>query len=476
MGRDFPDVLRLSPRILLLPVIHGSGDCSVEVRRIMLRESFDCLAVPLPPSFQELVEQGIDLLPRPTLVLQPPPVRFQTEWSPEADSPPRFGNEEEDDLLDEDDDDDDDDFDEDEPWSFVPVDPCQPVIAALRIALGEHIAREFIDLETTYFEPYSEVLPDPYALKKVSLERFATAILPSLLPLPEGQPRRRVARMGARLRELEQRYRSILCVCSVLDWPWIRAAYQSLTMFPEDEPVAEPVLYQPDPKTLLFMLGELPFITGLYEQARAELGNDENLSIDGVKELLLAARTAYREELRSRARKITPQLLLVMLKYIRNLSLSERRFTPDLYTMVMAAKQVAGDSFALHVAETARDYPFTDDLRLPLMRLGIEQGRLPTGDIIGLANRLPGPPLSWRSCQLKPRPEEKQQQKVADAVGSLQPVQLSARRRSSRKLSCSSVRASQDGHWRRPGSDGEIHDQYQGWHRHPGHAAALVFW
>lgn len=398
---EISDVLRLSPQTLLLPVIHGSGDCAVEVRRIMLRHSFDCVAVPLPPSFQKLVEQGIDLLPRPTLVVQPPPVQFRTEWSPRSEGSGEFGESE-------DDEDDEEDFDE--TWNYVPIDPCQPVIAALRVALGEHIHREFIDLETAHFESYSEILPDPYALKKVSLERFATAILPSLLPLPEGQPRRRVARMGARLRELEQRYDSILCVCSVLDWPWIRSAYQSLPMFPEDEVVNDPVLYQPEAKTLLFLLGELPFITGMYEQARAELGDDENLSIDGVKELLLAARTSYTRELRGRARKITPQLLMTMLKYIRNLSLLERRFTPDLYTMVMGAKQVAGDSYALHVAETARGYPYADDLDLPVMRMGIEQGRLPTGDIVALESRLPGPPISWRSCELKPRPESRDQQ------------------------------------------------------------------
>ena len=54
------DVLRLSPRITCLPVIHGSGDFALAVRRLMLEEKFDCLAVPLPPSFQAAVERGIE--------------------------------------------------------------------------------------------------------------------------------------------------------------------------------------------------------------------------------------------------------------------------------------------------------------------------------------------------------------------------------------------------------------------------------
>ena len=53
-------VLQLSSRISVLPVIHGSGDFAVEARRLLLSEQFDCLAVPLPESFQESVERAIE--------------------------------------------------------------------------------------------------------------------------------------------------------------------------------------------------------------------------------------------------------------------------------------------------------------------------------------------------------------------------------------------------------------------------------
>src|SRR4029450_13067506 len=168
----------------------------------------------------------------------------------------------------------------------------------------------------------------------------------------------------------------------------------------EDDLVEEAELYQPDERTLIFMLGELPFITGLYERARAELEDDENLSIDGVKELLLTARERYKADLARRARKITPHTLRQCLKYIRNLSLLEKRFTPDLYTLVMAAKQTAGDQYALHVAETARDYPYTHDRGLPGIKLGVDRGRLQDGQVVRLVSRLPGPPVMWRSLEL----------------------------------------------------------------------------
>src|SRR5438046_10180561 len=79
--------LSISPRITVLPVIHGSVDCAVEVRRVMLEQEFDCLAVPLPPSFQGNVERAIEYLPAITLVTQAEPRKFATtDWSPDRDA------------------------------------------------------------------------------------------------------------------------------------------------------------------------------------------------------------------------------------------------------------------------------------------------------------------------------------------------------------------------------------------------------
>lgn len=393
-------VLRISPKTLCLPVIHGSGDCALAVRRMLLDTKFDCLAVPLPASFQEPVERAIELLPTPGLVLQRALPQFITEWSPDDDAAESETAE----------------------ASYVPIDPCQPVITALRLAMGEHIPRAFIDLETNHFEPTTQVLPDAFALKQVTLERFAAALLPAIGPLPQGQPTDRVHHMAARLHSLENRYQSIALVCSALDWPWLRAAYHERALIkPQVEEVAEPENYAVDPRTLIFLLGELPFITGLYERARAELENDDNLSIDGVKELLVSARTAYRQEMKSRARKITPHLLRQCLKYIRNLSLVERRLTPDLYTIVTAAKQCAGDQFALHTAEKARDYLKDDhehpspllqpEVPWPMLKLGIDRCRMPDGELLDLVSRLPGPPVAWRSMQLTKRPSREDEQR-----------------------------------------------------------------
>jgi len=367
------DFLRIGPRVRALPIIHGSGDFAIRVREELLARPYDCVAVPLPPSFRDEVEAAVEALPTISAVVQ---------RDAEGDG-----------------------------YSYVPIDPCQGVIAAIRTAMGERTARAFVDMETPDFEPMTAAFPDPYALKSVSPEGFAAAILPGIPPPQPGQHGRRIAWMADRLHELEGRYRSILLVCSLLDWPWIRDAYRRELPVEEPQPFFAPIRTFPvDPRTLIFLLGELPFLTALYERGRRELTPDDNLSVDGVKEMVLHARDLLKVTEPKVAERITPQLLSVYFRYVRNLSLIGRRLTPDLYSLVLAAQQTAGDDFALAVAEAARAYPHaSDDDEEPPLRMGIGRADVP-GWGTGIAvTRLPGQALSWRSCQLRPKPKQPDQ-------------------------------------------------------------------
>jgi hypothetical protein len=283
---------------------------------------------------------------------------------------------------------------------------------ALRVALGEHWPIEFCDLETNAFQPVAAVMPDPYALKTVSLERFATAVLPSIARPFQQQTRLRLQYMSWRLRELEKRYSNIAILCSILEWPWLREAYaETAAELPEHDSTAPPQTFAVNPNSLIFLFGELPFITGLYEQARMQLDDDDNLSIDGVKQLLMSARSSYLQDLGKRARRITPLLLTQCLKYIRNMTLIEHRMTPDLYTMGIAAQQILGDQYAIHMIETARNYPFQEETGLPEVTIGIDQVRLPDGDTVSVVSRLPGQPVSWRSLQLRRKPDRREMER-----------------------------------------------------------------
>lgn len=372
------DFLRIGRKVAVLPVIHGSGDFALRVRQELLDRPYDCLAVPLPPSFQADVEAAVLRLPAVSAVIQR-----------DADAP-----------------------DDDGPrFSYVPIDPSQPVIAAIRLAFEERIPRAFIDAETDRFEAQGAAFPDPYALKKVSPAAFAASVLPAIPPPITEQHRTRIAFMAARLRELEREHDAILFVCSLLDWPWIKDAYDR--RLPADEPEPSFVPIQScavDPRTLLFFLGELPYIAGLYERARRELGDDTNLSIDGVKELVLEARDRLRARKPNLARRITPQLLAIYFRYVRNLALIDRRLAPGFADLIDAARQTAGDDFALSLAETAREYPYAsapddDGDEWPTMRMSIGRADVPLWGEGPMVSRLPGPTVLWRKIELRPKPD-----------------------------------------------------------------------
>ncbi len=359
-----------------MPVLHASGDMAQEVRERMIAGRFDCIAIPLPPSVQEPVEQAIGYLPHIHIVVQS---EEETEES----------------------------------VNFIPVDPCQPLIMGIRGAMAENIPREYIDRDVSTFFPDPFVAPDSYALKKVSFDKFATALLPTIgSPPPESQQSRRIAWMAFRLHELELYYESILCLCHVADWPWLREAYRVRKPYVPPEKVSSPLTtYSVSSRQLYFVLGELPFITNLYETRRADLREDTHLSIDGMKELLLMSRTRWMSQMKEQSTYlshwVTPQLIQRFLQYVRNLALLDRGLTPDLYNLVLAAKQMAGDSFAIALLETAKTYSLQDQTSprpgVSSVGMGIDKIELPDGTLVIGKNRLQGPPLHWRPLALQPQ-------------------------------------------------------------------------
>ncbi len=367
--------LSLGPKIKLLPIIHGSGDFARLVRQELLSNEYDCLAVSLPPSFQHAVEEGLDKLPTISAA-------FLEEKNDEKPA-----------------------------CSFVPIEPSQPLISGLRVAREEGIRRAFIDMEVEEFEVLQASFPDPYALKTVAIEKFSAAVLPYLKRPEKGsQHDQRIRWMAFQLHILEMEYNQILFPCSLLDWVWIREAYnQRLEYSKSEASTGHARLYPIDHDSLFFVTGEMPFVTYLYEKRRAELLSDKSMSIDGVKELLIETRKRWREEFNLEHHRISPQTFQVFLQYARNLTLLENRMSPDLYTLVVVSKQICGDAFAISLVETAKKYPYQKegvDEETETAMMGIGEGIIPDAEVAVMKNRLAGIETFWRTIPLKPPPPE----------------------------------------------------------------------
>ena len=161
-------VLRLSPRIEILPIVHANGDMAHEVRETLIARHYDCLAVPLPESVRQPVEAAIEDLPAISVVVLREDRVKDHPGEGRASARPGWAGAKQ--------------------ASYVPVDPCQAVIMGLRVAMGEGIERAYIDRDVRMYEPDPIHVPDPYNLKTVSVAAYAAAALPSLpRPVPGSQ-------------------------------------------------------------------------------------------------------------------------------------------------------------------------------------------------------------------------------------------------------------------------------------------------
>jgi hypothetical protein len=369
--------LKLSERIQFLPVMHGSGMFAREISQQLLSVHCDCLAVALPPEFKETVEEGVDNLPRITLSCQ---------------------------------------VEIDGGMNYVPIDPSQSLIMGLRIAMQESIPRHFIGWSTESYEKRSFDFPDSFSLNKIPYEKFvSTLLLTQKRPKHNSQHFWRTRWMAYQLHQLEIEYSNVVFICSILDWPWVKEAYDERLKFtsPCKNP-GIPVLYSVDKQTLFFALTELPYVTYLYEKKRQELRSGDNAPVDGVKEILLRARDLFVKKHKVRYHNLTSQTFQFLLQYIRNLTLMESRLLPDLYTLVNSAKQFGGDAFAIEVLEAAREYPYNSLSEFPkTISLGIDQALLNDKDSqpISMKNRLSEYHFEWRTLNIKPEANIKSQEK-----------------------------------------------------------------
>ena len=366
-------IFRLSDKIRFLPVIHGSANFTRIVREQILSSSTDCVAVALPPEFQSTVEDGIKRLPLISLSCQ--------------DNSKGVVN-------------------------YVPIDPCQPVIMGLRIAAQEGIFRKYIDWSCDDYETRKIDFPDTYALRHMSYEKFCAAILLTVKRPDTGSLHDKRARwMAFQLHQMEMEFNHITLICSILDWPWIKEAYDERKPYDKPEQTGIPQSYGVENETLFFALTEFPYITYLYEKNRQEMKSDKEVSIDGIKEILVRARQMFTEKHKVRYHNLTSQTFQIYLQYVRNLTLLENRLTPDLYTLITTAKQIGGDPFAIAVLDAAREYPFqkNDSASFEPLTLGIDKAIGSDESPVDMKNRLSEIQLEWRSMDLKPEADMQKQ-------------------------------------------------------------------
>jgi hypothetical protein len=366
----FPDAGSLRRgRFMYFPVAPGRMEFALEVRRAILRERPQTVAIELPASLQAVWMRAVQRLPAMSLIFYPDDSR-----NPESEA------------------------------VYVLVEPADPFTEAIRtgIEIGAEIV--FADPEAAERPHVKDAYPDPYAIRYIGLERYVEAY--RVYPQPRSEELTRHAEGIAWKLQGADPLASVLVVVSLnlLD-PLLDAM---------EEPQAQPMararrdaieLLNPHPESLAEIAAEYPQLQWRYEQFRESM--QETAAIDRRHAQLAMFRGAEKDHEANSGERISHWQRRLLARYSRNLALAGNELSASLFDMTVAARGIAGDNYAWEVWEFAGRYPpQPEESDLPTVRISGEAMWRDTRKI-RLRRRLPGSKRRLRPYGLKPRKKER---------------------------------------------------------------------
>ena len=382
--------------VTAVPAVHGRLPFALDVRRRMLETRFRHVAVELPATLKSAVLEAIDALPTIHVVVY----REVVDWAAEATA--TFDG---------------DDADPGRQVFYVPIDPCDAMIEATRIAQRERAELHFIDAEIEDFDPRPMVVPDAHAIHGLGLDAWYEAVLPALLlesPSPQDDVRER--HMAASLRMLAQFAgdEPVLFVCGLAHWHRIREHLERSgdQLHEADGPEAEEIrLARVHPRSLIHLLGEMPYLAYLWERHRRGISPDRFDAVEALKGLVLRAKSTFERRHPDSLEQPTLPALRACFAYLRKLVVYQRRLLPDPYLLTLAAKSTVGNDFAVRLLELTNRYPPNRD-RGDALEMTAEAGRIGDGDLAQpMTSRAPGEAREFRPLELIRRPRRRQAQR-----------------------------------------------------------------
>jgi len=240
-----------------------------------------------------------------------------------------------------------------EEYSYVPVDPCDGLVHAVRTALFKRIPVHFVDLNRVDLAAIMKYYtPDDYSLPRIGPEEY---YLKTMERIPLSEPGTidylREQHMAARLREMNCFERRVLFVCGMIHWGRVRGFLENggaVEYFDMEEPDTDLFLANLHPSSAKEVLEEIPAVAGAFEHRRHEGKMDRFLE---TARIISAAEKNHDEP-------VSPASKKSLMKYMRNLAMVSLQFTPDMVDLLTAAKNVCGNEFALRTLKIAATYPF----------------------------------------------------------------------------------------------------------------------
>jgi hypothetical protein len=364
----FPDLDSLRRgRFSYLPVVPGRLEFAAEVRREILRSCPQVIALELPATLEQAFLRAVERLPEMSVILYP-------------------------------------DEGDDERMVYVPVEPADPFVEAIRTGMEIGADIVFADPDAGDRPHLKDYYPDPYALRFIGFDKYIEAyrVYPQAR---SAETAHHAAGIAWKLQGADP-LANVLVVLSLnlLD-PVLDAMEQ-----PQAQPMSrvrrEGVqLLNPHPESLAEITIEYPFLQERYGQFRRHLADFKLIDRRHVQ--LALFREAEKSYELNTGEALAHWQRRQLARYTRNLAITDSRLSAGLFDLTVAARSLVDDNYAWEVWEAANRYgPQKTASDLQTIQISGEEVWMDTKKI-RLRRRLPSVKRRLRPVGLKTRKKEK---------------------------------------------------------------------
>jgi hypothetical protein len=347
-------------RFQYLPVVPGRIEFAMEARRRILAARPNVVAIELPATLEEVYLQAVRRLPQISVI---------------------FYNEQEDTV-------------------YVPVEPADPFVEAIRTAqeIGAQVV--FADPDSTERPHIPDTYPDSYAVTSITMEQYVEAY--RVYPQERTPAIEQFAQGIAWKLQGADPFANVMVVVSLNVLDPVLDAMESPQSEPHRRRREDLQLVNPHPDCLGEITLEYPFLQERYEAARADLVCPDRRRVQFA--LLREAEASYEINTGEKMQAWQRRLLA---RYSRNLALLNQDLVASLYDITLSARAIVDENYAWDVWETASRYgPQLTSTDIETVNISGDEIWLNTRRL-RLRRRLPSTKRRMGSFKLKKRKKEK---------------------------------------------------------------------
>jgi hypothetical protein len=361
-------------RFEYLPVVPGRLEFAIEVRRRILAQKPDVIAIELPETLETASLEAVLRLPQISVIFY-----NDTTLSLSA------GDGDSDQAV------------------YVPVEPADPFVEAIRSAqdIGAQIV--FADPDSTERPHLPDTYPDSYALRSIPLHQYVEAY--RVYPQERSENLERFAAGIAWKLQGADPLARVLVVLSLNLLDPVLDAMETPQPEPKRRRRENLQLVNAHPECLGEITAEYPFLQERYEMFRVEM-IDRNM-VDRPRVQMAVFQEAEHAYTLNTGEKMHRWQRRGLARYSRNLALAHHDLSASLFDLTIAARSIVDENYAWDVWETASRYSHQHTVT------DIETVRI-TGDEVWLntrrmrlRRRLPSTKRRLGNLGLKPRKKEK---------------------------------------------------------------------